>query len=135
MMECLEEVHELMEKALEAAADGGNPASVADELAGLPCGKPYLDLLGGGEPQINSVLAATHYAQYIRGRPSRALVELVKSGASEADLARYVLGRHSDAGIAVDLLFHLVMLRVTGDPVWRRRLETRLRLVIRNGDR
>ncbi|WP_188595583.1 hypothetical protein [Thermocladium modestius] len=134
-MECLEETNELMEEALEAAANGGDPSSVADKLAGLPCGKPYLDLLRGGEPQINSVLATTHYAQYMRGRPSHALIELVRSGLSEAGLARYVLGRPSDAGIAVDLLFHLVMLRVTGDPIWRRRLETRLRLVIRNGDR
>ncbi len=50
----------------------------------------------------------------MRGRPSHALIELVRSGLSEAGLARYVLGRPSDAGIAVDLLFHLVMLRVTG---------------------
>ncbi len=129
-MECLEEVNSLMEELLERLANGIDASIVMDRLSSIECGKPYLDLLRGGEPSANSVLATTHYAQYLRIKPTPELIGLIKRGLNEKELVNYIQERRSDVGIAVDLLFRLVMERITGDETWRRGLINRVNLLL-----
>jgi hypothetical protein len=129
-MECLEEANSLMEELLERLANGVDISIVMDRLSSIECGKPYLDLLRGGEPITNSVLATTHYAQYLRIKPTPELIDLIRRGLNEEDLVNYIEERRSDVGIAVDLLFTLVMERITNDTAWRRGLINRVNLLL-----